>query len=138
MDDLKPLGLQMTDDVALGGSEGIDGYGKAALSAKAASWSIPRCGMFRAAIRCASGLARRRPSSLGDEVGGPGTPIDIPLGHINAAYVRSHFDAMEVRIPDAPRAGEILFALAMSRGPRIHNRMGGLTTDQVKGEDGLR
>ena len=70
--------------------------------------------------------------------GGPGTPIDIPLGHINAAYVRSHFDAMEVRIPDAPRAGEILFALAMSRGPRIHNRMGGLTTEQVKGEDGLR
>ena len=45
---------------------------------------------------------------------------------------------MEVRIPDAPRAGEILFALAMSRGPRIHNRMGGLTTEQVKGEDGLR
>ena len=46
--------------------------------------------------------------------------------------------AMEVRLPDAPRAGEIMFALAMSRGPRIHDRMGGLTTAEVKGEDGLR
>ena len=76
------------------------------------------------------------PSTM--KVGGPGTPIDIPLGHINAAYVRSHFDAMEVRLPDAPRAGEIMFALAMSRGPRIHHRMGGLTADELKGEDGLR
>ena len=62
----------------------------------------------------------------------------MPLGHINAAYVRSHFDAMEVGIPDAPRAGELMFALAMSRGPRIHNRMGGLASADVKGEDGLR
>ena len=76
------------------------------------------------------------PSAM--KVGGPGTPIDIPLGHINAAYVRSHFDGMEVRLPDAPRAGEIMFALAMSRGARIHHRMGGLTADEVKGEDGLR
>ena len=48
------------------------------------------------------------------------------------------FDAMEVGIPDAPRAGELMFALAMSRGPRIHNRMGGLASADVKGEDGLR
>ncbi len=72
------------------------------------------------------------------KVGGVGTCIDIPLGHINAAYVRSHFDAMEVRIADGPRANEMMFALAMSRGPRIHSRMGGLETIDVKGEDGLR
>ena len=76
------------------------------------------------------------PSSM--KMGGPGTRIDVPLGHINAAYVRSHFDAMEVGLPDAPRAGELLFALAMTRGPRIHNRMGGLAASEVKGLDGLR
>ena len=76
------------------------------------------------------------PSSM--KVGGPGTPIDIPLGHINSAYARSHFDAMEVRLHDAPRAGELMFALAMTRGARIHNRMGGLQSAEVKGEDGLR
>ncbi len=76
------------------------------------------------------------PSAM--KVGGTGTRIDVPLGHINAAYVRSHFDAMEVGIPDGPRAGELLFALAMSRGGRIHHRMGGLAVEDVKGEDGLR
>ena len=70
--------------------------------------------------------------------GGPGTRIDIPLGHINAAYVRSHFDAMEVGLHDAPREGELLFALAMSRGGRIHQRMGGLAVKVVRGEDKLR
>ncbi|MEO1314404.1 MAG: amino acid synthesis family protein, partial [Pseudomonadota bacterium] len=64
--------------------------------------------------------------------------IDIPLGHTNAAYVRSHFDAMEVGLPDAPRTGELLLALAMTRGPRIHARVGGLEAQDVKGEDGLR
>jgi hypothetical protein len=70
--------------------------------------------------------------------GGPGTRIDVPLGHMNAAYVRSHFDAMEVGLPDGPRAGELLFVLAMSRGPRIHARVGGLTVDQISKGDGLR
>jgi hypothetical protein len=71
-------------------------------------------------------------------MGGPGTRIDVPLGHINAAYVRSHFDAMEVGVPDGPRANELLFALAMARGPRIHSRMGGLEAEDVQGVDGLR
>jgi hypothetical protein len=64
--------------------------------------------------------------------------VDIPLGHINAAYVRSHFDAMEVRLPDAPRAGELMFALAMARGPRVHDRMGGLAVKDIAKMDGLR
>ena len=76
------------------------------------------------------------PSSM--KLGGVGTRIDIPLGHINAAYVRSHFDGIEVGVPDGPRANELLFALAMTRGARIHDRMGGLAAADVKGEDGLR
>ncbi len=72
------------------------------------------------------------------KVGDAGTRVDIPLSHINAAYVRSHFNSMGVGVPDFPRASEIFLALAMCRGPRIHNRMGGLITDDVIGEDGLR
>jgi len=141
MDDLKPLGLQMTGMLieAMGGIAGIDGYGKAALAGEAgelehaALWHVPGGYAMRERLGEARAIV---PSSM--KVGGPGTPIDIPLGHINAAYVRSHFDAMEVRVPDGPRAGEILFALAMSRGPRIHARMGGLEAADVKGIDGLR
>jgi Amino acid synthesis len=70
--------------------------------------------------------------------GGPGVTLDIPLGHKDAAYVRSHFDAMEVRINDAPRANEILVAIALTDSGRPLARVGGLTKDQIKGEDGLR
>jgi hypothetical protein len=72
------------------------------------------------------------------KVGGMGATLDVPLGHIDAAYVRSHFDAMEVRVADAPRANEIVFVLAMSVGPRVHARMGGLRGSEVQGLDGLR
>ena len=141
MEDLKPLGLTMTDRLiaALGGRAGIDGYGKAALVGEggelehAALWHVPGGYAMRERLGEAKAIV---PSSM--KVGGPGTRIDIPLGHINAAYVRSHFDAMEVGLPDAPRAGEILFALAMARGPRVHDRMGGLAVEDVRGEDGLR
>lgn len=141
MEDLKPLGLTMTDRLiaAMGGRDGIDGYGKGAIVGEGgeiehgALWHVPggyamreRLGESRAIV----------PSAM--KVGGMGARLDVPLGHINAAYVRSHFDAMEVGIPDGPRSGEILFALAMARGGRVHDRMGGLTVAQVKGEDGLR
>jgi hypothetical protein len=141
MEDLKPLGLAMTDRLisALGGREGIDGYGKGAIVGEAgeieqgALWHVPggyamreRLGESRAIV----------PSAM--KVGGMGACLDVPLGHINAAYVRSHFDAIEVRIPDAPRAGEIVFVLAMSIGGRVHSRMGGLEASQVTGKDGLR
>ena len=141
MEDLKPLGLMMTDLLihAIGSVEGIDGYGKAGLVGEggelehAALWHVP--GGY--AMRDRLGEARAIvPSAM--KVGGMGTRIDVPLGHINAAYVRSHFDAMEVGLPDGPRADELLFALAMSRGGRIHHRMGGLAVEDVKGEDGLR
>ncbi len=141
MDDLKPLGLMMTDLLidALGGVDGIDGYGKAGLVGEGgelehtALWHVPGGYSMRARLGEAKAIV---PSSM--KIGGVGTRIDVPLGHINAAYVRSHFDAMEVGIPDGPKAGELLFALAMTKGPRIHARMGGLEVADVVGEDGLR
>jgi hypothetical protein len=70
--------------------------------------------------------------------GGPGQTLDIPLGHKDAAYVRSHFDGMEVWISDAPRANEILVAVAVTDSGRPLPRVGGLEAKDAKGEDGLR
>ncbi len=70
--------------------------------------------------------------------GGPGVALDIPLGHKDAAFVRSHFDGMEIRVNDAPRANEILVAVAVTDSGRPLPRVGGLTKDQIKGQDGLR
>ena len=70
--------------------------------------------------------------------GGLGVALDIPLGHKDAAFVRSHFDGMEVRISDAPRRDEIMVAIAVTDGGRPLPRVGGLTKDQIKGEDGLK
>ena len=72
------------------------------------------------------------------KMGGPGTPIDVPLGHKDAAFVRSHFDAMEVRVADAPRAGEIVVAIVVTDSGRPLPRVGGLQKDQIGGKDGLR
>jgi hypothetical protein len=69
---------------------------------------------------------------------GPGAPFDIPLGHKDAAFVRSHFDGMEVRITDAPRDHEIAVAIAVTDSGRPHPRVGGLLKNEIKGEDGLR
>ncbi len=141
MEDLKPLGLQMTERLiaALGGADGIDGFGKGAIVGEAgelehgALWHVPGGYAMRERLGDSKAIV---PSSK--KVGGMGARLDIPLGHINAAYVRSHFDGMEVGLPDAPRADEIVYVLAMAKGPRIHNRMGGLAAEDVKGEDGLR
>jgi hypothetical protein len=70
--------------------------------------------------------------------GGLGTILDIPLGHKDAAFVRSHFDGMEVQVNDAPRANEIMVALAVTDSGRPLPRVGGLTTAEIKGDDGLR
>ena len=70
--------------------------------------------------------------------GGLGTAIDVPLGHKDAAFVRSHFDAMEARVADAPRAGEIVVAVVVTDSGRPLPRIGGLQASDIKGEDGLR
>jgi hypothetical protein len=72
------------------------------------------------------------------KMGGMGTAIDVPLGHKDAAFVRSHFDAIEARVNDAPRANEIVVAIAITDSGRPLARVGGLTKHEIKGEDGLR
>ena len=142
MEDLKPLGLRMATDLirALGGDpKRIEGYGKGAIVGAAgelehgALWHVP--GGY--AMREALGGAKAIVSST-KKVGGPGTRLDVPVTHINASYVRSHFDAVEVGLADAPRADEMVLALVMTTGPRIHARVGGLQASEIKGEDGLR
>ncbi len=72
------------------------------------------------------------------KVAAPGTTLDVPLTHLNACYVRSHLDAIEVRVPGAPAADEIAYILAMSLGPRVHARLGGLRVEQIERFDGQR
>ncbi|WP_425101804.1 amino acid synthesis family protein [Tropicibacter sp. S64] len=142
MDDLDPLGKQMAQELidALGGDAGvIEGYGKGAIVGAngelehGALWHVP--GGYAMRDKIAESMAIV-PSTK--KVGGPGTRLDVPITHTNASYVRSHFDAIEVGLSDAPKADEIVLVLAMTTGPRVHARVGGLAAKDVKGEDGLR
>ena len=72
------------------------------------------------------------------KVGPPGAALDVPLTNINASYVRGQFDAIEVRVPGAPLADEIVFILAMTTGYRIHDRVGGLRAQDINQWNGLR
>ncbi len=118
----------------------VHSYGKAAMVGEAgelehaAAILHPKLGApLRAAV---GGGAALVPSSK--KMGAPGHVLDVPLGHKNAAYVRSHFDAVEVRLNDSPRAGEILVAVAVSNGGRPLARVGGLRHEEAEGKDGLR
>jgi len=142
MDDLTPLGIEMARGLlkALGGDPSrIQGYGKGAIIGSAgeqehgALWHVPGGYAMREILGEAKAIV---PSAK--KVGGPGARLDVPVTHINASYVRSHFDAMEVGIADAPRADELLLALVMTTGSRIHARVGGLKASEIKGQDGLR
>jgi hypothetical protein len=142
MEDLKPLGVKMARKLveALGGdAKAIEGYGKGAIVGEggetehAALWHAPGGYAMREALGGAKAIV---PSAK--KVGGLGTKLDVPVTHINASYVRSHFDAIEVGLADAPRADEIVLALVMTTGPRVHARAGGLAAKDIKGEDGLR
>lgn len=142
MEPLRPLGLAMAERLigALGGDPAaIEGYGKGAIVGSggelehAALWHNPGGYAMRELLGGAKAIV---PSAK--KVGGPGTRLDVPITHLNASYVRSHFDAIEVGVCDAPRAGELAVVLAMTTGPRIHARMGGLKASEIKGEDGLR
>ena len=108
-------------------------------SAPRANSSTPPPSSIRSwARRSAACSARVRAHSLFEEACRARRPLDIPLGHKDAAYVRSHFDGMEVRIADAPRADEIVVAIAVTDSGRPHARVGGLRKEEIKGEDGLR
>jgi len=141
MEDLKPLGLQMATRLVelLGGADHIEGYGKGAMVGEAgelehgALWHAPGGYAMRELLNDSNAIV---PSSK--KVAGVGGRLDVPITHINASYVRSHFDSMEVGLNDAPKANEMALVLVMSTGPRIHDRAGGLAAKDIKGEDGLR
>ena len=139
---LEPLGLEMSDRLiaALGGDvAAIDAYGKGVLVGAGgelehgALWHVPGGYAMRERLGAALAIV---PSAK--KVGGLGARLDVPIGHANAAYVRSHFDAMEVGVHDAPRPDELLLCLVMACGPRVHARMGGLAAEEIAAFDGLR
>ncbi len=120
--------------------EEAESYGKAAMVGEngelehAAAILHPKLGKpLRAEVEKGAALV---PSSK--KMGSMGQPLDVPLGHKDAAYVRSHFDGMEVRINDAPRANEIMVAIAVTDSGRPLPRVGGLTHEDAEGKDGLR
>ena len=142
MEDLEPLGLMMAKrllEILGGDPKAVEGYGKGAIIGAAgevehgALWHSPGGYAMRAVLGDSRAIV---PSAK--KVGGTGARLDVPVTHVNASYVRSHFDAMEVGLNDSPRAGEMLLVLVMTTGPRVHDRSGGLAAQDIKGEDGLR
>ena len=160
---LEPVGLDMARKLlaAMGvPAERIEGYGKGAIVGAAgelehgALWHVPGGYAMRELLgwkgdpkAYAKGQGEEKTGQPGNalsivpstkKVGAPGSTLDVPLTHVNAVYVRSHFDAIEVRVPGAPLADEIVFILAMSTGPRIHARVAGLAASAISRWDGLR
>ncbi len=141
MDDLKPLGLTLAQKLidVLGGATAIQGYGKGAIVGTngeiehGALWHVPGGYAMRELLGDAKAIV---PSTK--KVGSPGTRLDIPVTHINASYVRGHFDSMEIGCNDGPKANELLVALVMTTGGRVHDRVGGLRVEDIQGVDGLR
>lgn len=141
MKPLESLGVGMARELAeaLGGPKAVQSYGKAAIVGldgeleHGALWHAPGGYSMREVL---GGTKAIVPSTK--KVGPAGVRIDVPMHHINAAYVRSHFDAIEVGITDAPKPDEIIFILAMATGPRVHDRAGGLKASEIKGEDGQK
>jgi hypothetical protein len=148
--DLSPLieiGAELGDALtrhclaALGIEGGkAESFGKAAIVGEngelehAAALLHPKMG---APVRAALGKGPALIPSA-KKMGGIGTAIDVPLGHKDAAFVRSHFDAIEARVSDAPRSNEIVVAIAITDSGRPLARIGGLAKHEIKGEDGLR
>jgi hypothetical protein len=164
MEALNPVGITMAHELRAAMDipvERIQGYGKGAIIGSAgelehgALWHVPGGYAMRELLgwkgdRAAYVKGQGTESSKGQpgnalaivpstkKVGGPGTALDVPMTHINAAYVRSHFDAIEVRVPGAPAADELIYILTMSTGARIHARVGGLAAGAISNWDGLR
>ncbi|HHX89276.1 MAG TPA: amino acid synthesis family protein [Paracoccus sp.] len=139
---LEPLGLAMAQrmiEVLGGDASVVEGYGKGAIVGAGgelehgALWHVPGGYAMRETLGDAKAIV---PSTK--KVGGVGTRLDVPITHVNASYVRSHFDAMEVGLNDAPRANELALILVMTTGSRIHARVGGLDKTEIAGKDGLR
>jgi len=132
------LALELRDAVIVGGDR-VAGYGKGAIVGVAgdleiaAAWHVPGGAALRAALDEPKAMV---PSSK--KVGVLGCQLDVPMVHLHASYLRSHYDVMPLVVPDAPRPDEVVYALVMTTGPRPHHRIGGFTIDEVIGDDGLR
>jgi hypothetical protein len=154
MEELKPLGRELAAGLlsALHIQPGaVQSYGKGAIVGAdgelehGALWHAPGGYGLREVLgwQAEGGSQGRRGNALAivpstKKVGAPGCTLDVPLTHINASYVRSHLDAIEVRVPGAPRSDELVLVLIMSTGQRIHARAGGLRADQISQWDGQR
>ena len=141
MEALKPLGREMAARLveALGGAGRIEAYGKGALVGLAgelehgALWHVPGGYGMRDLLEGSHAIV---PSTT--KIGAAGAAIDIPIHHRVAAYVRSHFDSLEVRVADSPRPDELMLVIALTTGPRPHARVGGLRADEIAKFDGQR
>lgn len=143
MEQLRPLGLEMSTRLAKaltgGDLKAIEGFGKGAIVGAGgelehgALWHVPGGYAMRDLLGNAKAIV---PSTK--KVGPVGARLDVPVTHINASYVRGHFNAFEVGVNDAPRHDEMVLILVMTTGARVHDRVGGLKASDVKGEDGLR
>jgi len=158
MEELKPLGLDLANrllQVLDRPAAAIQGYGKAAIVGAdgelehGALWHAPGGYGMREVLGSQSGAstapgAKPQPGNAlaivpsTKKVGGPGTAIDVPMTHLNASYVRSHLDAIEVRVPGAPSADEVVYILAMSCGARVHERLGGFRAGEIERWDGQK
>jgi hypothetical protein len=141
MQELRSLGTLLAEELvqALGGRENIEVYSKAAIVGidgemeHGAVWH--EAGGW--AMRTVLGEPKAMVPAV-KAVASAGYRVMVPVHHIHASYVRSHFNSMEIGIQDAPRPREILFALVMGTGGRVHSRLGGLTKDAVAVHDGQR
>ncbi|HXZ06901.1 MAG TPA: amino acid synthesis family protein, partial [Paraburkholderia sp.] len=146
MEALKPIGFELAQQLLAAMKvphAAIEGYGKGAIVGSAgelehgALWHVPGGYAMRELLE-KNGVPTNAIVPSTKKVGAPSTALDVPLTHVNASYVRSHFDAIEVRVPGAPSANEIVYILAMSTGQRVHARVGGLAKEAIVGKDGLR
>ncbi|WP_414157464.1 amino acid synthesis family protein [Pseudomonas sp. BNK-15] len=141
MTQLRALGSELSERLltALGGVSRVQAYGKGAIVGE--DGELEHGALWHEAGGWAMREAMGNPKAIvpsAKSVAGLGSRLMIPLGHIQAAYVRSHFGVAEMTIWDGPRRNEIAYGLAMATGGRIHARIGGLAAADVKGEDGLR
>lgn len=141
MEELRALGAELSNRliVALGGADKVQAYGKGAIVGE--DGELEHGAVWHEAGGWAMREALGNPKAIvpaAKTIAGSGSRVMIPLGHVQAAYVRSHFGVAEMSVWDGPRRGEIAFGLAMATGGRIHARLGGLAAEQIKGEDGLR
>lgn len=141
MEELRQLGRELSTRMiaALGGPAAVQAYGKGAVVGE--DGELEHGAVWHEAGGWAMREALGSPKAIvpaAKTIGGVGTRLMIPLGHIQAAYVRSHFGTAEVTVWDGPRRDEIVFGLAMATGGRVHARLGGLAAEDVVGNDGLR